>query len=269
MIRCFVSGIGVLAEGLEGWAASVAVLGGISAYAPQPLAPRPPDILPPAERRRAGLSSRLAVLVSLEAARASDEPAANLASIFGSSNGDPTVVHAILEALATAEKQVSPTQFHNSVHNAAAGYWGIGSGSRADTTSIGCHDFTFGATMLQAAAEVASEGRAVLACIYDAPMPEPLAAVRPTRAPFAAAFVLTPERRASSTARLELEFTARPARATGVPAIPCLAELMHGNPAARSLPLLALLALQQSGSVETACHDDACLTIEVEPCPQA
>lgn len=268
-MRCFVSGIGILAAGFEGWTASADILAGRTAYVPQPLAPRPPDILPSTERRRVGLSARLAVLVSLEATRAAGEPAENLASVFGSSNGDPAVVHAILEALATPEKQVSPTQFHNSVHNAAAGYWGIGTGSRADTTSIGCYDFTFGATMLQAAAELVSGGRAVLACIYDAPMPEPLAALRPTPAPFAAAFVLTPERRASSTARLELEFTPRPARPAGVPAIPCLAELMHGNPAARSLPLLALLALQQSGSVETACHDDACLTIEVEPCPQA
>ncbi|HSE77132.1 MAG TPA: beta-ketoacyl synthase chain length factor [Alphaproteobacteria bacterium] len=267
-MHCFVSGVGVLAAGIEGWAVSEAILAGRVAYAPLPLTPRPPDILPPAERRRVGFSARLAVLVSLEAARAANEPPETLASVFGSSNGDPAVIHAILEALATPEKQVSPTQFHNSVHNAAAGYWGIGTGSRADTTSIGCHDFTFGATMLQAAAEVASQRRAVLACVYDAPMPEPLAALRPTPAPFAAAFVLTPERRKGSVARLALEFAARPARRTGIESEPCLIELMHANPAARSLPLLALLARRRAGVVETACHDGACLTIEVEPCLQ-
>ena len=31
-------------------------------------------------------------------------------------------VHAICESLATPERQVSPTRFHNSVHNAAAGW---------------------------------------------------------------------------------------------------------------------------------------------------
>ena len=268
-MQCFISGIGVLAEGFEGWAAAADILSGRIAYAPRPLSPPPPEFLPPAERRRTGLSARLAVLVSLEAVRAAGEPPENLASVFGSSNGDPSVVHAILEALATPEKLVSPTQFHNSVHNAAAGYWGIGTGSHADTTSIGCHDFTFGATMLQAAAEVISERRAVLACAYDAPMPEPLAAVRPTPAPFAVAFVLTPERRASSTARLELAFTARAAQPMSVSTVPWLAALMHCNPAARALPMLVLMARRQAGHVEAPCHDDACLTIEVQPCPRA
>ena len=40
------------------------------------------------------------------------------------------VIHEICEALATDEREVSPTRFHNSVHNASAGYWGIATRSQ-------------------------------------------------------------------------------------------------------------------------------------------
>ena len=43
---------------------------------------------------------------------------------------------------------ISPTQFHNSVHNAAAGYWHIAAGSAAPSLSVGGHDGAFAAGLL-------------------------------------------------------------------------------------------------------------------------
>ena len=98
-------------------------------------------------------------------------PPGAVRSVFGTSNGDGPVIHAILETLAGPDPQVSPTQFHNSVHNVAAGYWSIGAGSQEPAACLGCHDFTFAAALLKAAAEAAAERAPVLLCVYDAPLP--------------------------------------------------------------------------------------------------
>ncbi|MET0042628.1 MAG: beta-ketoacyl synthase chain length factor, partial [Candidatus Thiodiazotropha sp. 6PLUC3] len=58
-------------------------------------------------------------------------------SVFSSSEGDLDIIDQICLALSQEDRPVSPTQFHNSVHNAPAGYWSIGSGSHQGSTSLG------------------------------------------------------------------------------------------------------------------------------------
>ena len=188
-----VVGVGVLGPGLAGWAASRAVLAGEAAWQPGEVVLPPPAILPATERRRAGPVARLALAVASEAAEASGLPPGSLRPVFGSGNGDSITVSAILDALAQPDGFVSPTQFHNSVHNAAAGYWSIGTGSGRPATCLGCHDWTFAASLMKAVAECAAEREPVLLCVYDVPMPAPLDAKRPTDCVFGAAFVLAPE----------------------------------------------------------------------------
>src|SRR5690606_40428753 len=67
------------------------------------------------------------------------------AAVFASSGGDYPIIDQICKALCEPERLVSPTQFHNSVHNSAAGYWSIATGSRAPSTSISAFDDTFAA----------------------------------------------------------------------------------------------------------------------------
>src|SRR3546814_8269162 len=76
--------------------------------------------------------------------------------------------------LATPERIVSPTDFHNSVHNAAAGYWGIGTGSRAPSTTLAGYDASFALGLLEAGLQVVGDRRAVLLVVFDVPAPEPL-----------------------------------------------------------------------------------------------
>ena len=238
MLEAVVLGVAVWGPGLEGWSASRAVLAGRVPYVPRASPPPPPAILPSTERRRAGPVVRLALTAAQAAVEASGLEPASLRSVFGSSNGDGVVVGSILDALARGapgERVVSPTQFHNSVHNAAAGYWSIANGSRQPATCLGAHDSTWAASLLKAVVEVVAEGEPVLLVCYDHPLPPPLDALRPTRDAFAAGLVLAPAGRGPRL-RLAMEDAAPAALAPG------LDQLMRGNAAARALPLLCGLA---------------------------
>ena len=168
---------------------------------------------------------------------------AGLRSIFASANGDGALMHAILETLSVPGRPVSPTQFHNSVHNAAAGYWTIGHGAHAPATCLGCHDATFAASLLKAATEVVIERAPVLLCVYDVALPPPLFAQRPVQGAFAAAFVLAPETERGTLGRIALEYRAESAPDAEIePRAPGLAPMARANPAARALRLLEALA---------------------------
>ena len=187
-----IAGIAVQGPGLAGWAASVPVLAGAQPWTRTELAPPAPALLPATERRRTSPSVRLALATALEAVQASALAPESLASVFASSNGDGQVVGAILDALQEPQVTISPTQFHNSVHNAAAGYWGIAVGSSRPSVSLGGHDRVFATGLLHAAAQAVATREPVLFCAYDAPLPAPLSGKRRTDVPFACALVLAP-----------------------------------------------------------------------------
>jgi hypothetical protein len=109
----------------------------------------------------------------------------------------------------------------------------------------------------------------VLFCAYDAPLPPPLAAVRHTTVPFAAAMVLLPEPDAGSArAALELRYRGEappPAARAGGGGDP-LDALAAESPAARVLPLLRALAARRPASLRLPMLGDASLEIELAPC---
>lgn len=238
-----VQGIGLLAPGLLGWPAARAVLRGEVSYQAGEM-PRPSaDLLPPAERRRCGDIVRLALHVGAEALEATGARAADLPTVFTSSSGNGEVLHQICETLAGAVRDVSPTRFHNSVHNAPAGYWSIATGSREASTSLCANQGSFAAGLLEAALQSAAERRRVLLVAYDAPNPAPLAAAIPIVAPCGIALLLGHEA-AASLARLELGLAAD--GAVTPLADEGLERLRTGNSAGCALPLLAALARQRA-----------------------
>ncbi|MCR0985796.1 beta-ketoacyl synthase chain length factor [Roseomonas populi] len=250
--------MGLLGPGLPGWAASRPILAGQAAWEAGPVALPPPAALPATERRRTSASVRLALAAAAEAAAASGLPPAELETVFASSNGDGAVVGAILEALSAEDGAISPTQFHNSVHNAAAGYWGIAAGSMRPSVSLGGHDDSFPSGLLQAAAATVARGAPVLFCAYDAPLPPPLQAHRPTEAPFAAALVLVPETHGAGTP-LTVDLVETAAEGAAGP----LASLVAGNPAARALPLLQALAAGRAGRIGLPLADGGAVVLEL------
>ena len=149
-MKVFIEGVGLIAPGMSSWDAGSAVLRGDASYEPSPLPKLPASQLPPAERRSATTVTRLAVEVAAQAISEVYQ-AAELATFFASSGGEVEVIDRIFTELATAERQISPTVFHNSVHNAASGYWSIATGSRQASMSLSAFDDTFGAALLEAA----------------------------------------------------------------------------------------------------------------------
>lgn len=264
-MRVFVEGVGLVGPGLDGWKASRAMLAGGQAYRPAATSVAASMLLPAAERRRAGMTVKLALAAGLEAIEAAARDAATLATVFTSSSGDCDNVHAMCESLAGPEQHVSPTRFHNSVHNAAAGYWSIATQCRAASTSLCCHDASFSAGLLDAASQVAAERAAVALVAYDHPYPSPLSAARPIRTSFGAALVLAPQASAGAVAILDIAFEPRKAAASRMEDAG-LEALRSGVPAARCLPLLAALARAGAEPVILDLPAESHLRVVVTPC---
>lgn len=264
-MRAFVEGVGLCGPGLTGWEASRPLLIGSAAWHPAPTAIATSELLPATERRRVGVPVKLALAVGQEAFTNAGRDAAATATVFASSGGDCDNVHHLCEALATPEREVSPTRFHNSVHNAAAGYWGIATRSRAASTSLCCFDASFAAGLLEAMVQAGVDGGAAALLAYDHPYPEPLAAVRPVSGSFGMALVLSPRQTARAFAVLDVDFVAQAAAPT-VMSDAALEAIRAGVPAGRSLPLLAALA---RGATETVVLDyggEAHLRVKAAPC---
>lgn len=264
MIRVFIEGVGLAGPGLNGWKAGQSVLSGRDSYVATPTLVVAPADLPAAEGRRTGRPVKLALAVAREAFMHAGRDAASTATVFTSSSGDGDNVHEILEVLASPAREVSPTRFHNSVHNAAAGYWSIAARSHEASTSLCGYDASFAAGLLEAASQIAVEGKAVALIAYDQPYPEPLHAKRPLMASFAVALILTPEAGEHAFAVLEVEVEVT--REVTLVQDPGLEALRAGIPAARALPLLAALARNAAGMVELDYLGGAHLTLRVTPC---
>jgi hypothetical protein len=256
----YLDGVGLFGPGLTGWEQACEVLTGRQPYVAAPTALPAVEKLPPAERRRVGTPVKLSMAIGLEAASHAGADLAKLATVFSSTEADCDNSHAILEALASPDRALSPTRFHNSVHNAASGYWGIATGSMAPSTSLSAYDATFAAGLLEAATQAISNGKPCLLLAYDTAYPEPLQRLRPIPAAMGVALVLNPSQ--TPAARALLKLTLSDATATRMPEDD-LERLRQSIPVARSLPLLVLLAQGRSGSVVLEYLDTLRLGIEV------
>ena len=263
MISAFVEAAGLAAPGLSGWAAAAPVLRGEAPYARADLPPYAPEVLPPNERRRASQAVRLAFAAAEDAMRNSALAAADLASVFATSEADTAILHRLCTALAREPRVLSPIDFHNSVHNGAAGYWSIATHCRQPYSAISAFDASFAAGLLEAAVLVQEDATGSLLVCYDLVPPDPLRAVRPIAEPCALALVLTRERGARTLARLEIEHSEEPESALDDPA---LERLRRGNPAGRGLPLLRALARAQPATVTVAGVGALRFRIGVTPC---
>jgi len=261
-LTVYLNGIGLIGPGLNGWAASAPLLAQPHTYAAaEPIIP-PPDTLPAAERRRVGTPIKLALAVGLQAcAHASCDPAA-LPSVFSSSAGDGDNCHAICETLAGVDRLLSPTRFHNSVHNASAGYWSIATRCMAPSTSLCAHDGSVAAGLLETAIQVHAGAAAALLVCADVPYPEPLHRVRPLTSALGLALVVSATPAPHTLARLTLRLTDEaPTRMDG----PALEALRCGNPAARGLPLLQALARCATTQIVLQYLDGCHLAVNVGP----
>jgi hypothetical protein len=196
-----------------------------------PQAQRPqPSLLPPNERRRAPDTVALALEVAQAACANAGRDPARLPTVFASTYGDMAITDYMCGTLAKAPTMLSPTRFHNSVHNAAAGYWSIATGCQQPYCALGAGAYTFAAGLFAAALQVCADDTDVLLVAYDIDARGSLAQVTHSRGMLGVALVLG-GRHEHHRARLQLTVT---------PSVPEAGE-SAANAMAACLPLIAAL----------------------------
>lgn len=263
----FIEGIGLLGPGLSDWQQGAAVLRGEAPYSSDSAtatALPAPEGLPSAERRRTGPAVKLALAVGRQAIAASGRDAATLATVFSASGADGHNYHAICESLAGDDPMISPTRFHNSVHNAPAGYWSIATGAMAPSNAMCAHDGSFAAGLLDAYSQVLATGAPCVLIAYDTDYPEPLRSARPIPDAFGLALVLTAEPGPATLASLRPSLAIDGDAPTPM-ADAALEALRAAIPAARALPLLQALARGDDATAVLDYLDPLRLRVEVAP----
>ena len=240
-----IASIGLVGPGIANWQDATAILRGNKPFEVHAEIPRASSsLLPPNERRRATKLTQMVLQCCEDALPKQARSDSGLTTVFASSCGDLETVDKILQALTTPDKPVSPTLFHNSVHNAPAGYWSIATRNQSASTSISAHDSSFAAGLLEAMSQVQTGAGPTLLTAYDYTAPPTLQRFRPLLAPFAVCLVLD----------------RKPAHWTLVAELKTMTQFSHmedtglemlrtGNPAARCLPLLASIAANLEGEV--------------------
>ena len=231
-----IEGIGYWSRGLPSWDAALAFAndGTLPADAP----PRPsPQLLAPNERRRAPETVAVALDVALAACVAAGRAPASLPSVFASTHGDLAITDYMCSTLTGDARAISPTRFHNSVHNAAAGYWTIGAGAMQAATAISAYDATFAQGLLEAMVQLATGNEAVLLVGYDGGSTGPLTDISRSDGLLGAALVLS---RAPAAGRTQLRVTLADGDAVAVEG--ALARRDAGNAMAPMLALFDALA---------------------------
>jgi hypothetical protein len=262
-LTAYIEGIGLLGPGFNDWPGSLALLTGQQPYQPCATLLPPPSSLPAAERRRSSGIVKLTLATGLEAVAAAGQDAAQLPSVFSASSGDGYNCHEICQVLASDDRQISPTRFHNSVHNAAAGYWGIATGAMTASSVLCAFDASFGAGLLEALTQVVVDNSRSLLLAYDTPYPEPLHSARPIPDAFGVALVLAPRRSAQALAQICVSLTDAAAERLDDATLEALRVAI---PAARSLPLLRRIAQRQAAHVVLDYLDSARLAVAISPC---
>jgi Beta-ketoacyl synthase, N-terminal domain len=261
----YIQSIGLFGTGFENWALAEKILCGEQLYVETLAVPPSPDWLPPAERRRTSDIIRLAMVAGKEALSNAQLSPSESATVFSSSGGSGEVIHQICESLASDDRDVSPTRFHNSVHNAPAGYWGIAAKNEWPSTSLCGHDESFAVGLLEAIAQAKSQDRSVLLLVHDLPYPEPLNGVRPVHGLFSLALLLRaqPDAKSLYTLTLEMGYAHNEKTAETKLDNELLERLRLGNPAARALPLLMAIATKSDKSFTISGTNQTLLTMTV------
>lgn len=209
-----------------------------------------PEVIPANERRRAPLPVRLAVEASSQACAHADIDPGQLACVFVSGLGDTQLTDYMCKVLAGENKALSPTKFHNSVHNAAAGYWTISTNCMQAANSVAGFDESVSLTLMEALVQAQAERRALLLTFYDAPSSPVLKELLKNEHSFAVSIIIAP-----SDLDIARANTAAPELSASV--IEQISDWPDGswsgdlatcyvtNPMARILPFLELLTSQR------------------------
>lgn len=237
-LHAHIAGISLWSRGLPSWEAACAYVRDGVRVDDAPNRPSP-QLLAANERRRAPDTVAVALDVALAACQAAGRDPATLPSVFASTHGELSITDYMCRVLAEEPASLSPTRFHNSVHNAAAGYWTIGASAHAPANAISAGCWSFAQGLLEALAQLADGTEEVLLVGYDGAATGALASQSPSAGLVGAALVLT--RQAGTGPSLQVQWRpSSPAVAPGP-----LQTLLADN---ASAPMLALFDALANGA---------------------
>jgi len=202
------------------------------------------SLMPAAMRRRTSMTTRMAVTAAKLACAQAKADSQQLASVFASLGGEIQVTDALCRLLPDDNELLSPTQFHNSVHNTTTGYWGILNKCQAPSTAIAAADDTFAMGLIEVFSQLQQgSGERLLVC-YDELWPQYLAPPIGQTA-FACAWVLSTDAEQAIGAMTLPQISEN----TGQSFSPEWLKLTEAAPAAAVIPLLMALQQQTPGEV--------------------
>jgi hypothetical protein len=241
-----ITGIGLWGQGITSWSEFTAGLNGAFDLSAEPPATPSPANIPARERRRAPLTVKLAAEVINQAATMANTNQAELCSVFSSAVGDSNMTDYICRTLSGPDKTMSPTKFHNSVHNTTSGYWSISAENRLPSTFISAYDHSFPMALLEAASVSLTEHRPTVIVIYDVAFGAPISNVYPITETFAAAIIVDSVNSPMRTLDMEVH--------TGSASKPTaqndyLQQRTKNNPSADTLILCEALAASTTGKL--------------------
>jgi len=205
------------------------------------------NLLPSGIRRRTSSNTRMAVTAASDACQHSGIDAATVPSVFASLGGEIQVTDSLCMVLPDQDALLSPTQFHNSVHNTTAGYWSIITGSQQPITAIAAEFDTFAIGLLEAWCQLQFYDQPLLFVCYDELWPQYLCPPIGEQA-FACALVLQRDDAIAGNALGKINqprWQSGAEKQVGEP----LLTFMRSAPAAVAIPLLS--AIQQGISKES------------------
>lgn len=256
--------IGMVAPGMQDWAAAKSILAGDTpgGYRPGAVSDRPRSaILPRTESRRATNLIHLA-LCAAEQALPDDGTASHrlMSSVFASADGDIETEDRLCTSVADAAPWVSPHSFHNSVHNAPSGYWSIALGCQGPSTSLSAGNDSFVAGLLEALMILnAEESDTCLLVAYEQASPPLFSRARPVTIELGIAILLATDGAGPRLRLRSLTDSTEPDRLED----PDLERLRRENPIGRALPLLAAIARCESATVHLP-YKDVAASLEIE-----
>lgn len=256
-----VLGVGAWGPTFHNWSDLSALLQGKSIDVEPNKGPKP-EIIPANERRRAPLPVRLAVESSWQAAQNAGLDPVDLTSVFVSGLGDTQLTDYMCRTLASENKALSPTKFHNSVHNAAAGYWTISTGCMQAANSVAGFQESVPLTLLEAVIQCHAEQRPILMTFYDAPCSEVLRDLMKNEIAFSASIVIAPAQQAD-TGMYQAQVQQKTVDWPEFEATDFLQTCYATNPVGRILPLLKTIAQKSQGSIELPVSADTSIKLSL------
>lgn len=189
------------------------------------------NTIPSMLRRRSSRATQMAISAATAACVQANRSPATLPSVFASVAGEMLTTDQLCMELSKTDGMVSPSAFHNSVQNTAAGYWSITQQCTQPASALAAGYDTFAMALMEAWCQLACHGGELLMVCYDENWPTYLAPGQGKPA-FASAMVLAAGKVADRIAQL-----GRPKACSAVfsPEWECLAVQM---PALAAIPLL-------------------------------